>query len=564
MAEATLNDVIARLRLDNEKQLREQSATTDAISSLSGRLTALLVFLELQDLKNKELLSELQRDRTSTSASATATAPAGPSFELPGPLLFLGRTLGSIAAFAAGLTLATEGLGPAGRDLSRFFRAIRNVFTLPARLLDDLRVRAFGGQTFGAYISTQFRNVASLFRGFEFDPSSGRYRNLTTGRFTRPNALQRTLDSFNRFAGRIKPFLDLLTNNAIVRGVFRFLRPIAAIFSVFDGFENAAEEMEDREGFFNRYLGGGLGGFVSGFFGSFFGEFFNFIKWALMWPIKKLLPEEWLIENPDGSMSINRDANLFTNILGGFEDFDFNRLITNLVQIPFDALGNAFDFITGFFTEDGTSQEQLNAYWEERGLFGAATDVIGWVTNLVFAPINAVLREIETAFFGADPNREQETFTQRIARYTEQLYEWFASIIPSMDEIKTKLAQTLGPGRITDFLGLADYLPMTTDDAERRLGNLFEEINDSFADINRFSSQLEGLDPNSLAYGDVASQLEAARRELEQDRAEAAAVLARAGTSGVSQQVINNYQQQYESFMFPNSGAVDGSDPLRQ
>jgi hypothetical protein len=61
MAEATLNDVIARLRADNEKQLREQGDTTKAIEGLSGTIRGLLDYLELQGLRQKEADAEARK-----------------------------------------------------------------------------------------------------------------------------------------------------------------------------------------------------------------------------------------------------------------------------------------------------------------------------------------------------------------------------------------------------------------------------------------------------------------------------------------------------------------------
>lgn len=593
MAEATLNDVIGRLRANNEKQLQEQKDTTAAVTTLSGTIRGLLDYLELEALKEKERNAEAKRAAASAKVAGNGSDTGGvfSGLNIPTPLLFIGRTLGSIAAFAAGLTLATEGLGPAARDLNRFFRTIRSVFVFPARTLNNL-TGLFGGVTLSEYVTRQLSRLSSFVeRRFTFDPTTGRYRNLETGRFGTPGAYQRVLARLNVVLGNIRSifssirlpnsifrslenFTEMfsaqgrigrvfqsLRNNRLVTGLFRFLRPIAAIFSLFDGLRNATDEMEDREGFFNTYLGGGLGGFVSGFFGSFFGEFFNFIKWAAFWPIKQLLPEAWLIENPDGSVSINRDANLFTNILGGLDNIDFNRLITDLIQIPFDALGNAFDFVGGFFTEDGTSREQLSAYWEERGLFGAATDAAGWFANLVFSPINSILRETETAFLDADPERDREAFTERLARYSRRLAEWLNGLVPSMDDIKTRLAETLGPGRITNFLGLDEYLPMDTAAAERLLGSSIDRLQELTDDITTARSQL--LTADDVSRSDIEGQLAAAQVELANAQAETQALLARAASSGVNQQIINNVQQQYETFQFPNSGAVDGNDNLR-
>jgi hypothetical protein len=622
MAEATLNDVVNRLRTDNAKQLESQRDTTEAVSALTGSITALLTQLELNALKQKELDAEKRKATSGASKAATAESPIGDFgigsmfAGIAAPLAALGSSLLSIASFGAALALATEGLGPALRDVTRFIRTIRRVFTFPATALANLG-RVIGTGSLASYLARQLRSFEQLVgarysfdgRNFQRLMRSGGGTGFVAGRDI--SLYQRTLARLNRAFSQIgRAFQAIRIPSEVVRSITRtassitsalgirslaggaagavrgiansplfkrimgFLRPIAAIFSIFDGIENATEELEDREGLFNRLIGGGLGGFVSGFFGSFFGELGNAFKDLPLWVIKQFIPADFL--NDDGTFKRTEDGgSWFTSLLAGVEQLDFNRLLTGLIQAPFDMIGHALDFVRNLLGASGTSEEgqarareAWDTWWSNwtsvSGAAGNVTDILSWIANLAFAPLNAVLREIETAFFGADENRESQTFTERVTGYISRIGDFLGDLF-NIDRLKEILANAL-PARVARFLGLGDYRPLETGEVEDALGNMFEGINDSIENINRLESQLATLDPNTNPdYDNVAAQLETERRELNQDRQEAEALLARAGRSeNVNQNVVNNYQQQYESFMFPNSGPIDDTDDPRR
>jgi hypothetical protein len=587
MADATLNDVIARLRADNERQLREQGDTTKAVENLSGTIRGLLDYLELQGLRQKEAEAEARRRAVADERNASAAAARAEGMELGfgGLGSMFGGIIGTVAtfvtgigSFAAGLVLATEGLGPSLANFRFFVSNVARIFTLPARFIDDLRVRTFGGLTFAQYISNQFNAIGKLFQRFEFDPRSNRWRNITTGRFGTPGYIQQIVNRFTKFGESVKPFLNFLSDNKIVNSVFRFLRPVAVIFSMFDGLRNAAAEMEDREDTFDRLIGGGIGGFISGTLGSFFGEFANLLIDLPLWLIKQIVPAQWL--NEDGTFKRGSEGgNWFTSLLDGIDTVDFNTLIKEIVQAPFDAVGGAMAFVRNLFGATGTTEEgqaaareAWNTWWGnwtgERGLSGIASNIGGIfrvLSNIVFSPVNAIMNQIERAFTGDITAGEGESFTDKITRYVTQLGEWIFNLLPSVDSIKASVARSLGPGAIVDFLGLNEYLPIaSTADAERILGGSIERLQDITDRITGLETQLENTGDDYLAASFLAEQLDIRRRELADAEAETAALLATArGSSAVSPTVVNNFQQQYETFQFPGNGAVDGNDSLR-
>jgi hypothetical protein len=585
MADATLNDVIARLRSDNEKQLREQGDTTKAIENLSGTIRGLLDYLELQGLRQKEADAEARRRATAEADRAgLATARAeGMNLGFGGLEGMFGGIIGPITGFvtgvgalATGLVLATDGLGPSLANFRFFVNSIAKIFTMPARFLDNLRVRAFGGLTFPQYISKQFNSIGKLFQRFEFDPRSNRWRNITTGRFGTPGYIQQLVGRFTKFGESVKPFLNFLGDNRIVQGVFKFLRPVAVIFSMFDGLRNASEEMEDREGTFDRLIGGGIGGFISGTLGSFFGEFANLLKDLPLWIIKQFVPAEYL--NEDGTFKRGSEGgNWFTSLLAGVETIDFNTLIKEIIQAPFDAIGGSLDFVRNLFGATGTTEEgqaeareAWDTWWSNwtsaRGIASNVGSIFKVLANIVFSPVNAIMNQIERAFTGDITAGQDESFTDKITRYVTQLGEWIFSLLPSIDDIKANIARSLGPGVIADFLGLNRYLPIaSTEEAERLLGGSLERLEAATAAVTAYSDpgQTALLDPEGSAL--IPAMLENARRELADAEAEAAAILATArGSSGVNQTVVNNYQQQYETFQFPGAGAIDNNDALRR
>lgn len=581
MAEATLNDVIARLRADNEKQLREQGDTTKAIEGLSGTIRGLLDYLELQGLRQKEAEAEARR-RAATEADrarASATRAEGMDLGFSGIGGMFGGIIGTITSFVAGigafsvaLVGAIEGLGPSFSNFRFFVSNIAKVFTFPIRLLDNLVVRTFGGMTFAEYITKQFNRIGGLFKRFEFDPNSNRWRNITTGQFGTPGYIQQIVDRFTKFGERVKPFFNVIGDNKIVQGVFKFLRPIAAIFSMFDGLRNASAEMEDREGFFSTYLAGAGGGFIAGTLGSFFGEFANLLRDLPLWVIKQFVPAEWL--NDDGTFKRSGEGgNWFTSLLAAVQTIDFNTLIREVIQAPFDAVGGALDFVRNLFGATGTTEEgqaaareAWNTWWSNwksiRGIASNVGGILRVLANIAFSPLNAILNQIERAFTGDVTAGVDETFTQKITRYLTQLGEFLIGLIPSIDDLKARIASAVAPN-IARALGLGEYLPFTNQaEVENILSSQFERMQDL---ADRITSINESIAATGDTEGFYATQLETAERDRRILAAETEAILARArSTQGIAPTVVNNFQQQFETMLNPMPSTADSNDSIRR
>jgi hypothetical protein len=654
MAEATLNDVIARLRADNEKQLREQGDTTKAIEGLSGTIRGLLDYLELQGLRQKEADAEARKKTGAAAARAEGVNLGFDSFDSFSVVGLFGRFVAGFGAFAASLIPAIEGLGPSLANVRLFVKTITRIFVPYASYIANAG-KAFGGNL-GTFILKQISSLDNFFaRRYTFNEAAQRLQRL--GRFggtgfvserdislyqktligiqsfftnirnsfstavkglqtlnrsiasgsisTRDVSLyQKTLIGIQSLFSQVGKAFKLLSfpasvignigasygrlvtslgggargavvsvaNSPVIRGIFRFLRPVAAILSIFDGFRNAATEMEDREGTFDRLIGGGLGGFISGTLGSFFGEFANLLRDLPLWLIKQFVPAEWL--NEDGTFKRGEEGgNWFTSLLAGVETIDFNTLIREVIQAPFDAVGGALDFVRNLFGATGTTEEgqaaareAWNTWWSNwtsaRGIISNVGGIIGVLANIAFSPLNAILNQIERAFTGDITAGVDETFTQKITRYVTQLGEFLIGLIPSIDDLKATIASALGPD-VANMFGLGAYLPFTNQaEVEDILSAQFERMQ---ALADRITSINESIATTDDTEGFYANQLEAAERDRRLVAAETEAVLARArNTQGIAPTVVNNYQQQFETMLNPMPSTADSNDSIRR
>ena len=590
MAEATLNDVTRQLQVNNTEQRVASDAaqsTAIAMKDLTGSFDEFLEAIKRQRLDDLEAKIEARKaTRVSSSSSASDSGGLGlgglANIPFVAPLLAIASTL---TAASLGFVGALEGFGPNGRDLTRFTKSI----TSYKNILSTFSVSIEG---LGSWIQRYF--------GIGADGKNILLRNAQ-GKFAKLPAWRGVVRSWIRFAegltdliknlkmpavvtsffGNAKSaggsLITTLTNSSWARTLVKVLRPIAVIFSLFDGLKNAQSEMEDREGQFNQWVGGGIGGFVSGALGSFFGEMFNMIVDIPMWMIKQIVPASWVTENPDGSLSFN-DSNLFAQILGGVADFDFAQVIKDIVQMPFDQLGQGLDFIRNLFgssgtTEDGQNQarEAWNAWWSNwLSLSGAGSNILSigqWLMNTALHPINVILNQIQSAFgIGeTESDNQAKTMSERISR----ILDWFYNLIPSVDHIKSGVAAALSP-TVAHAIGLGDYIPIDPENFQSEVDRMNSnkiELEERISRLANMQRQLD--DPKVKGYARVAAQtasehLPRLQQEYSELQADYAAFAARASAGGVAATTINNSAPTFESNYFPTAGTGDTSDTLRQ
>lgn len=651
MAEATLNDVITRLRTDNEKQLREQQGTTVAVEELSGTIRALLEQMEAQRLRDKESEFEARRRAVSPASSPTlpTTSVSENVFNILGPGSIIG-TLAGVAANLGGaavaLAAATEGFGPSLKTLGRFTSSLMKLQKALIRIPVYPFEKLLGVSLFDD-ITKNLSKMESVLKGrYTFDPRTMRWKNVLTNKFAPFDEVERAAKEANSLLGRISnifksikvpdsivktfddfknnsfiKFLDdsaksfgslfnrisssissikipesvtrswdnvtklftaegaigkafmILKDNRWVNGIFKFLRPIAVILSAFDGLRTASAEMEERESFFSKYIGGGAGGFIGGFIGSFIGELGNLIKDIPLWLISWVVPSDWVTTNPDGTWKFNESQNIFTKLLSGIQNLDFNQLLKDLVMIPFDTLGNALDYIGQYFGLSGTEEQQTatqkmfdewwNNWFSLKGAGENAGGIVKWLVNTAMAPINSILNSVLEAF-GVSTEGEETTFLEKISNFVS----WIYGLVPSVDDIKRSLASKLDPD-VAWFLGLSDYLPQTQAEYDQRSQELLKAMKDESSKIAELEAQLAAAENSNgalsgLTVARTKGALVAAQEERDEANRALTALQDSARTSpGINQNTVNNIQSQADTIFMPNSGSIDNDDIIR-
>lgn len=615
MAEATLNDVITRLRTDNEKQLREQRDTTVAVEELSGTIRALLEQMEAQRLRDKETEFEARKRVTAPSSAAGASSTRfGNILDLLGPGSVIGALAGiagNIGAATIAIVAATEGFGPSLKSLTRFTTGLmkfqKSLIRIPLYPFE----RFLGPSLFND-VTKNFSKMEKALKGrYSFDTRTMRWQNLLTGKFApfaevnrvakEANGLLTKIsdvfksikipssvsNSITKISGVLKSIaipesvtklftaegaigqaFSILKNNKWITGILKFLKPLAVILSAFDGLRTASAEMEERESFFSKYIGGGAGGFIGGFIGSFIGEMANLIKDIPLWLISWVVPDDWITTNPDGTWKFNETKNIVTKLLSGIQNLDFNEMLKNLVMIPFNAIGNVLDTIGQYFGLSGTEEQQAstqkmfddwwNNWFSLKGAGENTLGILGWLVNTVMSPINSVLDSVMEAF-GVGAEGGETTFLQKISNFVS----WIYGLIPSVDEIKRNLASTLNPN-IAWALGLSDYLPQTQEEYDTRSQELLKIIKDESSKIAELEAQIAARENSGaqLTRADAMRKgaLIAAQENLAEANRDLAAVrdTARIGIS--NQSTVNNVQSQSDTIFMPNSGSVDLGD----
>lgn len=605
MAEATLTNVTKMLADTNRDQVKAQKDTTAAVSSLTKTIAQFLDQAEIDRQRQLELdIEARKRASAAATGSSSSSSGGGGGFDLglmglPGMGLLGGLAVAAAAILTpiAAFVAATEGLGPTLKDLkgfkgaftsyTNFLKGTKDAFKLPewAKPTGKPPVSMFDD------VAKNIKTIEDLVKDrFTFDEKSGRWKDLATKNkgYTKLGNVEKYVDDLLKDLAKVEDALPNnvgggraatelaegmakegwitkamtgLTNNMWVKGFLKVLRPIAVILSLFDGVTNAQAEMEDREGQFSKWIGGGLGGFVSGALSSFFGEFLDLLKDAPGWIMKQFVPAAWL--NEDGTWK--RSENIFTSFMATTEEFSFTDLIRDMIQMPFDLLGDSLDFVRNMMGATGTTAEGQAAAkkqwddWWAKSTFSQAGDVISFLVDTLLWPVTSILNEFKDAV-GITTNDDQRlTFTQNV----KELYEWIYGMLPSLEDLKRDLAEMIGPGKLVQFLGLEKYLPVSEDEFNSQFDTIFDKLLQNVDKQTRLNTALANPDMTGEYRTGVEMGLAAVIAERDELAADYQALVARGNDAGISATTINNTSQQIETFMFPNGGAGDTNDPLR-
>jgi hypothetical protein len=551
MAEVTLKDVAKQLKTGTTATLDTLDDQTVVLKSINDRFNVFFDILEKERKERLEDKREDQQDRQKAEREDRSSGGMGEQIDsilnwlrgslLGAALVQLATTIAAVAAAFSSLLLAANGLGPTFKDLDKFIKTItrpqRAVTAWAGRVTRGPRA-TLAGEIMERYNKFRTEILRRIGIGVDGKPvvgrgAGGRYEAKPIGK-----ALINLNTNFNKFMKFIQPalkpfqeigrylsgsgsrvftFLGDFAKNKYVTGFFRFLRPLAAILSIFDGFSNAAEEMEDREGFFNKYLGGGLGGFVSGSLGSFFGEFFNLIKDLPLFAIKYFFPDM-----VDEEGNFKRDT-FVGNILANIQKMDFNKLITDLIQAPFDALGRFVDHTVGFFSGDAEDKAKARKYFDElfslRGLTG--------LFDLVFSPINAIIGLVMDLFKKeGDKSNTETTLSEKIS----QLFSYLTELIPSGEDIQRMIRSLPGGAALLDMLGFTESQADAVNRTEEQVAKLQQRLLEQQQNLALSRSLIDEYTDNNLTAlarrvsrhaTQTESNIERTLKELEKARLEA-------------------------------------------
>lgn len=537
MADSSLRDVIKSIKVEGAERANADERTHELLLAIDKRFAD--YFEELRRGKLDALEDRLEKKKNKAKAG-TSKPGKGPEADLGFlsglGLGALGTALSSLAGIAgtfAGLTggfvAATEGLGVYKADLEKFKTAMK-AFMKPlnalTRLVDNTAASLLRGLGLlddadagdprkGASKTLadkararweKFKSRLLLTLGIGEDGEviqrkQKAYPNLAGKKSKLGEIVKKVLDQLDDVFGKIKDtakgitgyfekgqpgakILETLKNFKPLVIAEKILRPLAAIFAIFDGFRVAEEEMgkETLDGYFEKYVGAGLGGFVAGFVKSFFGEFFDLIKAIPLFIIKKVVPDDWLEKTEDGSVKFNPDENILTSILAGFDEFSFATLLKDVVLKPFMLIGAGLDYISDLLGFNGDDRKEkvrseFANWWQTTSWGQKGLDIASAIINIVFSPITSIISEIEASFMGKDRDDVYgESFVDKITKFVTWFSEWLDNLIPDKEDLLRGIANKL-PENVARALDLGEYLQSNSEriqSKEEELAKLYD------------------------------------------------------------------------------------------
>ena len=196
-----------------------------------------------------------------------------------------------------------------------------------------------------------------------------------------------------RFGGLVKIFGKLFLPFTIITGA------IGAIQGAIDGFKEGG-------------ILGGLEGGISGLLTTIVGYPLDLLKSAVAWIAGKLG---------------------FKNAEATLNEFSFSTLISDTIGGIFDMIKGAFNWIGTLFTDPVAALQSL---WD--GLVSGAN----WLTDIVYAPINAAINWISGLFGWGDPNEPfklQDTISGAVTGAVTWVKGLFTDPVAALEKLAVAL-----------------------------------------------------------------------------------------------------------------------------
>jgi hypothetical protein len=471
MAEATLTDVIERLRA--EGQLTRNTGT-NSIKSVRSELSAIekntRILSEIQVLLNEiatimgvqksmmlESLNREERNRQLSRAqrdvveppSDNGTSPAIPSANdsnanlllALGSLALIGKSFGKLAKVVK-VAVASVGVSVGlvvgqFKAFGTFFPKLSASFTQSVtNIINSLRntIAAtifVADQAIGRATTSFTQWITSLMNVAKSGVNRlGIIGKSLTGLVTNTVDVMRSI--IKTFTDAFKLITDLLrTSNAITsrlssigsalsrigtaigavaRVVARLFAPIATIMTAFDTIRGAID------GFAEGGILGGIQGAIDGFFTSLITKPLDLVKDAVAWVVGKLG---------------------FDETSEAIKSFSFTELFTDITGAIFDTIKSAIDWVKTLFTDP---TEALSQMWA--GYMGYLASVV----DILYAPVNIAIDWITKKFGWRDEDAPAFSIQDIILEWVDGVTEWVKNIfsfLPSASYIKNKLTSFL-------------------------------------------------------------------------------------------------------------------------
>ena len=201
----------------------------------------------------------------------------------------------------------------------------------------------------------------------------------------------------------------------------KILWPIGFIVSLFDGVK--AYQESDADGLIGK-LGDGVGGFL----GSLIGAPFDLLKKGISWVIKKLFGVE-----TDADGKVKEGQGMAGWVVKQLESFSFEETIKKITSGIFGVVEGAIEWVKLLFSDP--KEALTTAFTNLLSALGFAGKTY---LDILFFPINAVVRWASKMFGWDDKELEEFNLRETITGWVSDFFNWLGGFLPN---ISTKVSK---------------------------------------------------------------------------------------------------------------------------
>jgi hypothetical protein len=221
----------------------------------------------------------------------------------------------------------------------------------------------------------------------------------------------------------------------------KILWPIGFIVSLFDGVK--AYQESDADGLIGK-LGDGVGGFL----GSLIGAPFDLLKKGISWVIKKLFGVE-----TDADGKVKEGQGMAGWVVKQLESFSFEETIKKITSGIFGVVEGAIEWVKLLFSDP--KEALTTAFTNLLSALGFAGKTY---LDILFFPINAVVRWASKMFGWDDKELEEFNLRETITGWVSDFFNWLGGFLPNISKLASDLTASITgllPDWLVESLGLA-------------------------------------------------------------------------------------------------------------